>query len=80
MRRQPKKWKKLNTLKKGKKKQRKNKQVEGYGSRPENVNRNNKKIQTEGMQEMENLGTRTGTIDSSIVNRFQQEEERISGI
>ena len=36
-----------------------------------------KKMQTEGILEMENLGKLTGTIDVSITNRM---EERISGI
>jgi hypothetical protein len=29
---------------------------------------------------MENVGKRTGTIDTSITNRIQEMEERISGV
>ena len=36
-----------------------------------------KKTQTEGIQEIENLGEQTGTTDASISNRIQQMEERI---
>ena len=39
-----------------------------------------KKTQTEGIQEMENLGKQTWTTDASIPNRIQEMEERISGI
>ena len=39
-----------------------------------------KKTYTEGILEMENLGKRTGTTDTSITNRIQEMEERISGL
>ena len=39
-----------------------------------------KKTQTEGILEMENLGKRTGFTNTSITNRIQEMEERISGI
>jgi hypothetical protein len=39
-----------------------------------------KKSQMEAILEMENLGKRTGTIDTSSTNRIQKMEERISGI
>ena len=38
-----------------------------------------KKIQSEAMLEIENLGKKSGTIDASISNRIQEMEERISG-
>jgi hypothetical protein len=38
------------------------------------------KTQTEGIWKMENLGNRTGTTDTSITNRVQGMEERISDI
>lgn len=37
------------------------------------------KTQTEGILEMENLGKRTGTTDTSITNRIQEMEDRPSG-
>ena len=37
-----------------------------------------KKTQTEGRLDMENLGKRTGTTETSITNRIQEVEERIS--
>ena len=37
-----------------------------------------KKTQTEGILEMENLGKWSGTTNSSITNRIQEIEERIS--
>ena len=39
-----------------------------------------KKTQTMGNLEMENLGKSTGATDTSITNRMQKMEERISGI
>lgn len=39
-----------------------------------------KKIQTEGVLEMENLGRGIGTTDMSITNRIQEMEKRILGI
>jgi hypothetical protein len=39
-----------------------------------------KKIQTEGILEMEFLRKNTGITDTSITNRIQETEERISGI
>lgn len=39
-----------------------------------------KKTHTEGFLESENLGMRTGTTDASIINRIQENEERVSGI
>ncbi|KAL6039464.1 hypothetical protein STEG23_034280, partial [Scotinomys teguina] len=39
-----------------------------------------KKTQTEGMLDVKNLIKRTGTTDTSIYNRMQEMEERISGI
>ena len=39
-----------------------------------------KKTQTEGILEMENLGKRTATTDTSITNRVQEVEERLPGI
>ena len=39
-----------------------------------------KKTQTERWLDMENLGKRTGTTETSITNRIQEIEERISGI
>ena len=39
-----------------------------------------KKIQTEGILEMENLGKCTGTTNTSITNRKQEMEDRISGM
>jgi hypothetical protein len=39
-----------------------------------------KKTQTEGILEMENIGKRTGFTNTSITNRIQEMEERISGI
>jgi prefoldin subunit 5 len=38
-----------------------------------------KKIQCEAMLEIKTLGKKSGTIDSSISNRIQEMEERISG-
>jgi len=38
------------------------------------------KTQTEGILEMENLGTRTGTTVVSITNRIQEMEERTSDV
>ena len=38
-----------------------------------------KKTQTKGILDMENLGKRTGTTETSITNRIQEIEERISG-
>jgi predicted nucleic acid-binding Zn-ribbon protein len=38
-----------------------------------------KKTQSEAMLKIENLGKKSGTIDSSISNRIQKMEERISG-
>ena len=38
-----------------------------------------KKTQTKGMLEIEKLGKRSGTADTSITNRIQEMEERISG-
>ena len=37
-----------------------------------------KKTQTEGWMDMENLGKWTGTTETSITNRIQEIEERIS--
>ena len=37
-----------------------------------------KKTQTKGRVEMENLGKQTGTTETSITNRIQEIEERIS--
>ena len=37
-----------------------------------------KKTQSEAMLEIETLGKKSGTIDSSISNRIQEMEERIS--
>ena len=34
----------------------------------------------EGTVEMENIGKRTGTTDTSITNRIKEMEERISGV
>ena len=39
-----------------------------------------KKTQRKGILEMENLGKRTGTTDTSITGRIQEIEERISGV
>jgi restriction endonuclease len=39
-----------------------------------------KKIQPEGILEIENLGKRTGTTDTNITNRVQEMEERLSGV
>ena len=39
----------------------------------------NKKTQSEAMLEIETLGKKSGTIDTSISNRIQEMEERISG-
>jgi hypothetical protein len=39
-----------------------------------------KKTQMEATLEMENLGKRTGTTDTSITGRIQEIEERISGV
>jgi hypothetical protein len=38
-----------------------------------------KKSQRNTILEIENLGTRSGVIDASIINRIQKIEERISG-
>ena len=38
-----------------------------------------KKSQRETMLELENLGKRSGVIDTSIINRIQKIEERITG-
>ena len=38
-----------------------------------------KKTKSEATLEIESLGKKTGTIDSSIRNRIQEMEERISG-
>lgn len=38
-----------------------------------------KKTYTEGILEMENLGTLTGTTEASLTNRIQDMKERISG-
>jgi prefoldin subunit 5 len=38
-----------------------------------------KKIQSEAMLEIENLGKKSGTIDANINSRIQEMEERISG-
>jgi predicted nucleic acid-binding Zn-ribbon protein len=38
-----------------------------------------KKTQSEAMLEMENLGKKSGTIDTSVTNRIHEMEERISG-
>jgi predicted nucleic acid-binding Zn-ribbon protein len=38
-----------------------------------------KKTQSEVMLEIENLGKKSGTIDSSVSNRIQEMEEGISG-
>ena len=38
-----------------------------------------KKTQTGGRLNMENLGKRTGTTETSITNRIQEIEERLSG-
>ena len=38
-----------------------------------------KEKQTEGILEMENLGTRTATTDANITKRIQDMEEEISG-
>ena len=38
-----------------------------------------KKIQKEATVDIESLGKKSGTIDSSISNRMQEMEERISG-
>ena len=38
-----------------------------------------KNLQRETSLELENLGMRSGVIDSSITNRVQEIEERISG-
>ena len=38
------------------------------------------KTQTVGWLDMENLGKRTGTTETSITNRIQEIEERISDI
>ena len=38
-----------------------------------------KKSQRETILELENLGKRSGVIDTSITNRIQEIEERISG-
>ena len=37
------------------------------------------KTQSEAALEIENLGKKSGTIDTSISNRIQEMEERISG-
>ena len=39
-----------------------------------------KKTEMEATLEMENLGNRTGTIDTNITNRIQEMEKKISGI
>jgi hypothetical protein len=39
-----------------------------------------KKTEIEATLEMENLGNRTGTIDTNITNRIQEMEKKISGI
>jgi prefoldin subunit 5 len=39
-----------------------------------------KKTQSEATLEIETLGNKCGTIDSSISNRIQEMEERISGV
>ena len=39
-----------------------------------------KKTQTEGILEMENLGKRTGTTDTSITNRIQRIKGNILGV
>jgi len=50
------------------------------GPRPKNGNRHKKKVQMEATLGLENLGKRTGTTDTSIINRIQEIEERILGI
>ena len=37
------------------------------------------KTQTDEFLKMENLGKKTGTTETSIINRIQEMEERISG-
>lgn len=44
-----------------------------------NENRNNQEITKGKSPEKENLGLRSGVIDTSITNRIQDMEERISG-
>ena len=39
-----------------------------------------KKTQTQAILEMENLGKRIGTTDTSITNRIRDMEERISSV
>jgi hypothetical protein len=39
-----------------------------------------KKSQRKTIQEKENLGKKSGSIDASITNRIQEMEERISGV
>jgi gas vesicle protein len=39
-----------------------------------------KKIQSEAMLEIKNIGKKSGSIDSSISNRTQEMEERMSGV
>lgn len=39
-----------------------------------------KKAQTEEILELENIGKRTGAIDSSLTNRIQEVEQTFSGV
>lgn len=39
-----------------------------------------KKIQTEGIVEMKNIGIQIGTTEASFTSRIQEVEEKISGI
>ena len=39
-----------------------------------------KKTQTEGILEMENLGKRMGTTETSTTNRIQEMDKKISGV
>ena len=60
-------------------KPRKNNQTgNGNSSRFENLNGGNEETQTENRLDMENLGKQTETTESSITNRIQEIEERIS--
>lgn len=65
------KWKKLiNLLKKTKKNDQTDEVNSSNNSRLENWNKAIKKMQTEGILEMDNLSKLTGTTDESIINRI----------
>ena len=73
-------WKKLINPSRIPNKTKKNNQTgKGTNVRLENRNGGNGENTTERWRDMENLGKRTGTTETSITNRIQEIEEGISG-